>query len=120
MSSRERVLKTLNHEEPDRVPLDMGSTIMSGIMAHALDGLRKHLGLESRPGGNTAAGNGQGPAPGLLGHGGSAPGRENPGFSLPVGHGSSLCKEPFRRTDRDGAGYPQSRAELGGRYPTED
>ena len=49
MSSRERVLKTLNHEEPDRVPLDMGSTIMSGIMAHALDGLRKHLGLENRP-----------------------------------------------------------------------
>ena len=49
MSSRERVLKTLNHEEPDRVPLDMGGTIMSGIMAHALDRLRKHLGLEDRP-----------------------------------------------------------------------
>lgn len=49
MSSRERVLKTVNHEEPDRVPLDMGGTIMSGIMAHALDQLRKHLGLENRP-----------------------------------------------------------------------
>jgi uroporphyrinogen-III decarboxylase len=49
MSSRERVLAALNHEEPDRVPLDMGGTIMSGIMAHALDRLRKHLGLENRP-----------------------------------------------------------------------
>ena len=49
LSSRQRVLKTLNHEEPDRVPLDMGGTIMSGIMAHALDRLRNHLGLEYRP-----------------------------------------------------------------------
>jgi uroporphyrinogen-III decarboxylase len=49
MSSRERVLTTLNHQEPDRVPLDMGATIMSGIMAHALDRLRKHLGLSQRP-----------------------------------------------------------------------
>ena len=49
MSARERVLKTLNHEEPDRVPLDLGSTIMSGIMVHPLDRLRKHLGLENRP-----------------------------------------------------------------------
>jgi uroporphyrinogen-III decarboxylase len=49
MSSRERVLATLSHEEPDRVPLDMGGTIMSGIMAHALDRLRKHLNLPQRP-----------------------------------------------------------------------
>lgn len=49
MTSRERVLKSLNFEEPDRVPIDLGGTIMSGIMAHALDRLRKHLGLERRP-----------------------------------------------------------------------
>jgi hypothetical protein len=49
MSSRERVLATLNHEEPDRVPLDMGGTIMSGIMAHALDRLRMHLNLPQCP-----------------------------------------------------------------------
>lgn len=49
MSSRERVLATLNHEEPDRVPLDMGATIMSGIMAHALGRLRSHLSLPRRP-----------------------------------------------------------------------
>ncbi|MFH1904436.1 MAG: uroporphyrinogen decarboxylase family protein [bacterium] len=49
MTSRERVKKALNFEEPDRVPIDLGGTIMSGIMAHALDRLRKHLGLERRP-----------------------------------------------------------------------
>ena len=32
MTSRERVLRTLNHEEPDRVPVDMGSSVVSGIM----------------------------------------------------------------------------------------
>jgi len=49
MTSRERVMKALNFEEPDRVPLDLGGTIMSGIMAQALYGLRKELGLEERP-----------------------------------------------------------------------
>jgi hypothetical protein len=48
MSSRERVLAALNHQEPDRVHLDMGGTIMSGIMAHALDRLRMHLNLPQR------------------------------------------------------------------------
>lgn len=49
MTSRERVLKALNFEEPDRVPIDLGGTLMSGIMAHALAQLRDHLGLEKRP-----------------------------------------------------------------------
>ena len=49
MTSRERVMKAVNHEEPDRVPLDLGGTIMSGIMAMPLDRLRKHLGLEDKP-----------------------------------------------------------------------
>lgn len=49
MSSRERVLAALEHREPDRVPLDLGSTIMSGIMAVPLDRLRRHLGLAPRP-----------------------------------------------------------------------
>ncbi|MEW5814851.1 MAG: uroporphyrinogen decarboxylase family protein [Spirochaetota bacterium] len=48
MTSRERVLKTLNHQEPDRVPLDMGATIMSGIMAHALNRLYKYLGFKGK------------------------------------------------------------------------
>ncbi len=49
MTSRERVRAALDFREPDRVPLDLGGSIMSGIMAHPLDALRKHLGLEARP-----------------------------------------------------------------------
>jgi hypothetical protein len=49
MTSRERVRAALAHREPDRVPLDLGSNLTSGIMAHALDRLRRHLGLERRP-----------------------------------------------------------------------
>ncbi len=48
MNSRERVLAAIEHREPDRVPLDMGGTIMSGIMALSLIALRKALGLEKR------------------------------------------------------------------------
>ena len=32
-TSRERVLESLNHKEPDRIPIDLGGTVMSGIMA---------------------------------------------------------------------------------------
>ena len=49
MTSRERVLEALSFREPDRVPLDLGGSIMSGIMAHPLDRLRRHLGLEAHP-----------------------------------------------------------------------
>jgi hypothetical protein len=49
VTSRERVLKALEFQEPDRVPLDLGGSIMSGIMALPLDRLRRHLGLEPRP-----------------------------------------------------------------------
>jgi hypothetical protein len=49
VTSRERLLAALSFREPDRVPLDLGGSIMSGIMAHPLDRLRRHLGLEPRP-----------------------------------------------------------------------
>ena len=49
MNSRERVLKAINHEEPDRVPIDLGGSIVSSIMAGALARLRDHLGLDDRP-----------------------------------------------------------------------
>jgi hypothetical protein len=49
VTSRERVRAALGHREPDRVPLDLGSNLTCGIMAHALDRLRRHLGLERRP-----------------------------------------------------------------------
>lgn len=49
MSSRERVLKAINHQEPDRVPLDLGGSIVTGIMAGALAQLRNHLGMVHQP-----------------------------------------------------------------------
>ena len=49
MDSRERVMTALDFREPDRVPIDLGGTWMSGIMAHALGRLREHLGMSSRP-----------------------------------------------------------------------
>ncbi len=49
MTSRERVRKALNHEMPDKVPLDLGSTPTTGIAASSLSKLRKALGLADRP-----------------------------------------------------------------------
>lgn len=37
MTSRARVLTALNHQEPDRVPFDLGSTIVFMAMVEALD-----------------------------------------------------------------------------------
>lgn len=49
VTSRERVLAALNHQEPDRVPLDLGGTFVTSIAATSLDRLRRKLGLEDRP-----------------------------------------------------------------------
>ena len=49
MTSRERVLAAINHQQPDRVPLDMGTTFYTGISACALYRLRKYYGLKTRP-----------------------------------------------------------------------
>jgi len=49
LSSRERLIKTINHEDPGKVVVDMGSTTVTGIQAHALKLLRKKMGLEDRP-----------------------------------------------------------------------
>ena len=43
MTSRERILKALQHEEPDHVPFDMGSTQLTGISMTAYLNLCKHL-----------------------------------------------------------------------------
>jgi uroporphyrinogen decarboxylase len=48
MNSRERVLLALNHKEPDRVPFDMGGTVVTGIHTKAYAGLRACLGLPPR------------------------------------------------------------------------
>jgi len=48
MTSRERVLAALRHEEADRVPIDLGSHRSTGIHIGTLYRLRRHLGLEER------------------------------------------------------------------------
>ncbi len=48
MTSRERVLAALNHQEPDRVPFDLGSTVVSGIHQPAYLRLLKELGESER------------------------------------------------------------------------
>ena len=45
MTSRERVLAALNHQEGDRVPIDLGG-FQSGIHIRAYRALLEHLGLE--------------------------------------------------------------------------
>lgn len=47
MTSRERVAAALEHREPDRVPLDIGATTVTGISAWALYRLRVALGLSA-------------------------------------------------------------------------
>lgn len=47
MNSRERVLSTINHREPDRVAIDLGATPSSGISAIAYNNLKKHLNIKS-------------------------------------------------------------------------
>jgi uroporphyrinogen decarboxylase len=48
MNSRERLLLTLDHKQPDKVPIDLGSSTVTGISAIAYSGLKKHLQL-NRP-----------------------------------------------------------------------
>lgn len=45
MTSRERILAAVNHQEPDRVPIDLGATPSSGISAIGYGKLTKHLGI---------------------------------------------------------------------------
>jgi uroporphyrinogen decarboxylase len=45
LNSRERVLTSLNHKEPDRVPFDMGGTVVTGINVKAYQALRDYLEL---------------------------------------------------------------------------
>lgn len=45
MNARERVLRALNHQEPDRVPIDFAGTGVSSICYRAYDDVRRCLGL---------------------------------------------------------------------------
>lgn len=49
MNSRERVLASIAHKEPDKVPVDLGATPSSGISAVAYSNLTSHLGLDLKP-----------------------------------------------------------------------
>lgn len=49
MSSREQFLKTVNHQQPDRVVLDLGATAVTGIHVQTISKLRRHFGLQRKP-----------------------------------------------------------------------
>ena len=49
MTSRERILKAINHQETDRIPRDLGGTESSGMTAYALHNLQDYLGIHSYP-----------------------------------------------------------------------
>jgi len=48
-SSRERLIATLNHKQPDRIPIDFGGTAVTGVHVSCVAALRDHFGLEKRP-----------------------------------------------------------------------
>jgi hypothetical protein len=49
VKSRERLVTTLNHKQPDRIPIDFGGTGVTGIHASCVAELRDYYGLEKRP-----------------------------------------------------------------------
>ena len=49
MTRKERVQKVLNHQTADRVPVDFGSTSVSGMHVSCVAALRDYYGLQKRP-----------------------------------------------------------------------
>jgi len=49
MNSREQFLKTVNHRQPDRIVIDLGSTAVTGIHIQTISKLRRHFGLQRKP-----------------------------------------------------------------------
>lgn len=49
MNSRERVKSAINHKEPDKVPMSLGSTIVDGFTKFSKDNYEGYLGLEISP-----------------------------------------------------------------------
>ncbi|MFV0529029.1 MAG: uroporphyrinogen decarboxylase family protein [Lachnospiraceae bacterium] len=47
MTSRERVMSSINHVEPDCLAMDLGSNVSSGISGMAYANLREHLGMKT-------------------------------------------------------------------------
>jgi hypothetical protein len=48
MTSFERMLASLNHRQPDKVPVDFGATPVTGMHVRIISALRDHYGLEKR------------------------------------------------------------------------
>jgi len=48
MTSKERVLAALNHQQPDQVPVDFGGNFITGIHCSVVEKLRDYYGLEKR------------------------------------------------------------------------
>ena len=49
MSSSERLRKSLHHETPDRLCVDFGGTVVTGMHVSCVAALRDYYGLEKRP-----------------------------------------------------------------------
>jgi hypothetical protein len=49
MTSRERLQATLQHRQPDRIPIDFGGSPVTGVHASIVAALRDYYGLEKRP-----------------------------------------------------------------------
>ena len=47
MTSRERVLSAINHKQPDKIPIDLGASTVTGISAIAYNKLKALLNLET-------------------------------------------------------------------------
>jgi hypothetical protein len=48
-ASRERLIATLNHKQPDRIPIDFGGTATTGVHVSCVAALRDYYGLEKMP-----------------------------------------------------------------------
>lgn len=49
MNSRQQFVKTINHQQADRIILDLGSTAVTGIHVKTVSNLRRHFGLQRKP-----------------------------------------------------------------------
>jgi len=49
MTSKERIRASIEHRQPDRLPIDFGASFITGIHSSIVENLRRHYHLESRP-----------------------------------------------------------------------
>ena len=49
MTSKDRIMTSLNHRQPDRIPVDFGGAPVTGIHVSIVAELRDHFGLEKKP-----------------------------------------------------------------------